>query len=353
MTADDHASRGAESNSNYQPSNGSAARQGSGIVVNCRVRLSRNIADFPFLGACSDRQLEQIETRIRQTMASDDRMDPLAVVDAESDSEPDVLASFQSLPPGSREADGFDPIDEAAAMINCEDHLRIQVYRAGLDLESAWETANHFDELFEQHLCFAFSPRWGYLTACPANVGTGLRASVLVHVPGLVITDRLEPTIRHLRKLNLIGREAFGDPDGEFFRIANQATLGFGEQELIDRVELGVAELVESEWSARQQLVTGQKEKLQYEVNVALERLVATDLEDVSEPERRELIQLLSRVRLGIQLELIERSDVYRMASKFELFRLRHQLDHAISLENYQLASRLRDRILVLEGGLA
>ena len=124
-------------------------------------------------------------------------------------------------------------------MVNEEDHLRIQVMKSGLNLDGAWDQINQLDDDIESRLTYAYHPKFGYLTACPTNAGTGIRVSVLVHLPALAITHQIEKVFRSLQKINLVVRGLYGEGTqamGDFYQISNQVTLGKSEREIIDQV---------------------------------------------------------------------------------------------------------------------
>jgi protein arginine kinase len=407
LVIDEHISRGDESN---PPSAGSCGLA-CGIIVSSRIRLARNISDFPFLTACSENQLTEIESTVRAGLDRSDQLSDVIVVDAEQLEQlerrfllqlhsatgqsstdtgqgPTEITARQALDKNSTVAEAADSslrpdvvrpdvvrpdvvrpddvrvdqvhpdhgyqsrIDGVSLTLNDEDHLRIQVTRTGLDLENAWSQASRLDDLIEQQLNFAFSPRWGYLTACPANVGTGLRASVVLHLPALVSTGSIDSVLRCLNRANVSGRELFGEMAGsDFFRIGNQATLGHDEVELVRQVAQMIPTVVQAENEARQSLLAGNREEIESEVRFALQELLQLDWEDESEQVRSEITRLMSRVRMGISMELLGAEDVDRVREMLELVQLRHHLVVAVSVEDYRAASELRDRINLLEKG--
>jgi len=143
------------------------------------------------------------------------------------------------------------------AMINEEDHLRLQALRPGFDLEGAWQALTRLETGLERHVAYAFTPSLGYLTACPSNVGTGMRASVMLHLPGLKLLDEIDQVVRGLNRMGFAVRGAFGEgseADGSLFQISNQATLGINEDDTLQRIAEIVQTLVRLEGQARQRL---------------------------------------------------------------------------------------------------
>jgi protein arginine kinase len=196
-------------------------------------------------------------------------------------------------------------------MVNEEDHLRIQCWAPGLNLDLPMSTAFTLDDLIEAQLDMAFDEKMGYLTSCPTNLGTGLRASVLLHLPGLVFTRNVSSIINISPQLGLAVRALYGDdkePEGSLFQISNQLTLGFSEEELIANLKSAVTEIVAHERRARKALALYRKEQLADEVWRAYGTLAYARM--LSE---REAMELLSKVRLGIDLKLIHevKADCY------------------------------------------
>ena len=194
--------------------------------------------------------------------------------------------------------------EKFSLMINEEDHLRIQVMKSGLDLQSAWEQIDAIDDLIEKRVTYAFHDRLGYLTACPTNVGTGMRVSVMLHLPALVMTRQIEKVFRSLQKINLAVRGLYGEGSqamGDFYQISNQITLGRDEHELIAQVSEVVPAMIEYERKAREFLVRESQKDLHDRVSRAY-GLLCTAQTISSE----ETMMLLSSVRMGVNLGLID-----------------------------------------------
>jgi protein arginine kinase len=187
-----------------------------------------------------------------------------------------------------------------AVMLNEEDHLRIQVLRSGFQLKKAWNAINEFDSALEEQLDYAFSPTLGYLTACPTNLGTGMRASAMMHLPALVISNLMEKVVRSVNQLGMVVRGLFGegsDASGSIFQISNQTTLGESEADIIKRLGSVLQSIVEHELNAREKLLEADPAKLFDKVGRAYGILQNSHLLSSSEA-----MNLLSLVRLGIDL---------------------------------------------------
>jgi protein arginine kinase len=197
----------------------------------------------------------------------------------------------------------IDPREQVSVMINEEDHLRIQVMKSGLDLTAAYEQINELDDLIEARVTYAYNDRFGYLTACPTNVGTGIRVSVMLHLPALVITRQIDKVFRSLQKISLAVRGLYGEGSqatGDFYQISNQVTLGLSEEELIKKVADVVPVLIDYERQARDFLIRESQETLHDRVSRAYG--ILRTAQTISSEET---MHLLSSVRMGVNLGLI------------------------------------------------
>lgn len=334
------------------------------VVIGSRIRLARNIADFPFVTNCSDDQRHEIENVVRTSFVDDEQLTTIACVDSEELQllERQFLLDLDRVThqfAGDEETSEFDnldsgeldiQIDNVSVQINEEDHLRLTVTRNDWDLNSAWEQLSQLDDRIESKFNYAFDERWGYLTACPANVGTGMRVSVLVHLPALVMTHQIDKVFRSLQKVGINARGVFDDQaTGDFFRISNQSTLGCNESELIEQVSSIVPVLVRYERQAREFLLSENKEGVRRDVHQAFDELCRCDVDDDSQEAISEILSLLSSVRMGIGMGLIDQKDASRVQGMFLLAQLRYQLFVAVELEDFASAARIRDRIKEVE----
>jgi protein arginine kinase len=283
----------------------------SDIVISSRIRLARNLADFPFIRRCSDEDRLSIERTIRARLDKVAEFDSVRYIDVEELSEVDrqFLVERQLISRELSDTDGargvaIDPNEQFSIMVNEEDHLRIQVMHSGLDLETAWQEINRLDDLIEGVITYAFHPKYGYLTACPTNVGTGLRVSVMMHLPALVITRQIDKVFRSLQKISVTVRGLYGEGSqytGDFYQVSNQITLGKTETELMQQVAEVVPLLIDYERRARQFLVEQSEKDLHDDVSRAL-GILCTAKKISSE----ETMHYLSKVRMGVNLGLID-----------------------------------------------
>ncbi len=316
------------------------------IVISTRIRLARNLATFPFLTRANEGQKKEIEKLIREklrdTTLTQDlhylRLSELSPVDRLFLMERRLISREHAGGDGER-AVAFGKSETISVMINEEDHLRIQVIRSGFELRDAWKTIDEMDTILEEKLHYAFSPRFGYLTACPTNVGTGMRASVMMHLPALVLTHHIEKVFNAVGKLGLIVRGIYGEGTqalGDLFQISNQFTLGKTEVEIVEIMESVVPRIAEYERMARKALLTENKDQLEDRVwrsygMLKVARMLSSE----------ETMHLLSQVRMGVNLGLI--NDV-SMQTLNELFILTLP-GHLQKLEGKELEANERNLI--------
>jgi protein arginine kinase len=193
-----------------------------------------------------------------------------------------------------------------SVMVNEEDHLRIQVLRTGFNLKRAWSAIDALDSALEQSLDYAYSPQLGYLTACPTNLGTGMRASAMMHLPALVIAGQMEKVVRAVNQLGMVVRGLFGegsDASGSIFQISNQTTLGETEPVIVKRLQNVLKSIVEHELNARDRLLEDDPTKLPDKIGRAFGILKHSHLISSSEA-----MNLLSLIRLGVDLGYFDES---------------------------------------------
>ncbi len=283
----------------------------SDIVISSRIRLARNLADYPFIRKCNDRDRLAIERVLREQIGSTEAQAGTACIDVSQLPIIDrqFLVERQLISRELAESEGarsvvIDPNEKYSVMINEEDHLRIQVMHSGLALEDAWEQINQIDDLVEKGVSYAFHPDLGYLTACPTNVGTGMRVSVMLHLPALVLTRQIDKVFNSLQKISLAVRGLYGEGSqamGDFYQISNQITLGRSEEELIEQVGEVVPVLIDYERKAREFLIKESQKDLHDRVSRAYGILCTA--QTISSEET---MHLLSSVRMGVNLGLIK-----------------------------------------------
>jgi len=283
----------------------------SDVVISSRIRLARNLAGWPFLSRTSRTQKTEIAKILAQAISVSDlgRQTMYVDVDQIEPLERKLLVERHLISRQHADAEGSRGVaisegETFALMINEEDHLRTQVIRRGFNLDDAWVETVRVDNVIESLVEYAYHQQYGYLTACPTNVGTGLRVSVMLHLPALKLTGELEKVFRAAKDMRLAVRGLYGegtDALGDFFQVSNQVTLGETEDQIIQGFKLNVVpSIVKYEQEARKMLMQEQPLILEDKIWRALgllqnARTMGTD----------EALYLLSHVRLGIVLGCI------------------------------------------------
>ncbi len=287
----------------------------SDIVISSRIRLARNFADFPFIRKCSSKDKEAILKEVQRKQKSFKLLGNPEFIDVEQLEEIDrqFLMERQIISRELAESEGargvlVDAKEQFSVMVNEEDHLRIQIMQSGLDLKTAWKKINAIDDAIESQMNYAYSESLGYLTACPTNVGTGVRVSVMLHLPALVLTKQMDKVFRSFQRINVAVRGLFGEGSqfmGDFYQVSNQVTLGRSEDELIQQVREIIPVLIDYERKARDFLLKEKNRDLHDDVSRAL-GILSTARKISSE----ETMNYLSKVRMGVNLKLIDDVDI-------------------------------------------
>lgn len=282
------------------------------IVLSSRIRLARNLEQFTFPILTYQQNGEKVLNQIKEQLENDGdketkQFEFLRIKDME-DIQKQVLVEKHLISPHLANDKLYGAVllseDESVSiMINEEDHIRIQCLASGLKLKEVLEVANRYDDWLEEKNDFAFDEKRGYLTSCPTNVGTGMRASVMMHLPALVLTQQLNQIVPAINQLGLVVRGIYGEGSealGNLFQISNQTTLGKSEMDIVDDLQGVVLQLIERERLARKMLL--QNSRVQLEDRVYRSYGV---LENSRIIDSKESAKCLSDVRLGIDLGLI------------------------------------------------
>jgi protein arginine kinase len=327
----------------------------SDIVISSRVRLARNLAQFPFPNRADDDAKSQIEEFLRS------KIDQLRIgvklgyvdvarlesLDRQFLVERQLISREHAEGHGSRGV-GIGDKENLSLMINEEDHLRMQVLRSGFALDDCWAAINKLDDALEEHVTYAFNEQLGYLTACPTNVGTGIRVSVMLHLPALVLTKEIQKVFQALQKISLAVRGLYGEGSqamGDFYQISNQITLGKGEEQLIGDIRDVVPNIISYERRVREELVKTNRQGLHDQVSRAY-----GILKNAQTISSEETMHLLSSVRMGINLGLIDDLQIPTVNELFIYTQPAHlqklRREHLKSAErNVARASYLRQRL--------
>jgi protein arginine kinase len=316
----------------------------SEIVISSRIRLARNLDKLPFPQWANKKQaleaLQLIEAAaakseaLRATtvfeLADMDNLDKQFLVERH-------LMSHDHMQKPNAKAVVIDEGEIISIMVNEEDHLRVQVMQSGFNLFGAWEIINKIDDQLSSSLRFAYLSEWGYLTACPTNAGTGMRGSVMLHLPALVMTRQINRVLAAIAKLSFTTRGLYGEgteASGNFFQISNQVSLGHREEEIIENINGLIRQIIDQENQAREALLSTNKAMIEDRVSRSLGILKNAHI-----ISSQETIELLSMVRLGLDLKIIKDIDRCKVNELFIIT----QPAHLQKIENKKLSSQERD----------
>lgn len=282
------------------------------VVLTSRVRLARNIAGEPFPGWAKKEEritvLDRVRTEVEDLPGMKDAfshgLEELTSVQKQVLVERHLISREQAAR-GEGSAAIVNRKQTFSLMLNEEDHLRMQSIRAGLNLTKAFDRLSDLESELARRVPFAFDGRLGYLTACPTNVGTGMRASAMLHLPGLVLSDEVGPTLQGVARLRLAVRGFYGEGTeslGNLFQVSNQSTLGESEQEIVSRLERVIRDVEIHELNARQRLMENDAEMILDRVGRAYGILKYSHV-----IPSKEALNLLSLLRLGAELGFFEK----------------------------------------------
>ncbi|HBH96775.1 MAG TPA: protein arginine kinase [Candidatus Omnitrophica bacterium] len=282
----------------------------SEIVMSSRIRLARNLEHFPFATRATDTSRSDVLRLVQEGVRHASSLrNPLSLELGSLDEvsrqflvERHLISREHASSPEHRGV-VIGPGEVISVMINEEDHLRVQVMQSGLSLREAWALIDALDDELSEALPFAYSSDWGYLTCCLTNAGTGLRASVMVHLPALVITKQINKVLHAITKLGLTARGLYGEGTealGNFFQMSNQVSLGRGEEEIVENIERIMKQVIGHEQTAREGLTTSNR--LQLEDRIWRAYGVLRHAQTITS---NETLDLLSAVRLGVDVGIM------------------------------------------------
>jgi len=314
------------------------------IVISSRIRLARNLGKVPFPHWANKKQSENTLLNIEEAVGKTAELKnttTFRLMDLDSIDKQFLierhLMSLELAQKSDHKAVVIDEEENIAIMINEEDHIRMQVMQSGLNLFEAWNIINKIDSSLSKELSFAFLADLGYLTACPTNAGTGMRGSVMLHLPALVMTNQINRVLAAIAKLSFNTRGLYGEgtqAHGNFFQVSNQVSLGHSEEEIIENINGLIRQIVEQENRAREALLSQNRLLLEDRVNRSFALLKSAHI-----ISSQETIDLLSMVRLGCDLAMIKNIGRKTLNELFILI----QPAHLQKIENKKLSSNERD----------
>ena len=323
--------------------------------MSSRVRLARNLRDAAFPGWAKKAERLKVLEAIRPAVESlpemndcfSEVMDNLTTLDKQILVERHLISREHAVK-SSGSGLVFNREESVCVMINEEDHLRMQALRPGLQLRQAWSAIDHVDSELEKKLEYAFNNDLGYLTACPTNLGTAVRVSAMLHLPGLVLAEQINPIIQSVNKLGLAVRGLYGEGTealGNVFQVSNQMTLGETESTIVERLDKVLSQIIEHEENARQILLE-KKPKVVFN-HIGRAYGILANAHSISS---KETMNLLSLMRLGVDLGLFpaeERPTVDELFIVTQPAHLQKQFSDKLSAEERDLlrSDMVRDRL--------
>ncbi len=287
----------------------------SEFIISSRIRLARNLEGIPFTNRATPEQKKEVNSLVVKSAGNCNLLKNCLHINLQNAKPLDKrllverhIISDELAGAGGPRSVLVENTETISIMVNEEDHLRLQVIEPGQKLMDTWRLAEAVETELAAGLDFAFSPKWGYLTACPTNTGTGMRASVMIHLPALVFTGRIKAILETIAKLGLVIRGLYGEgtePAGNFFQISNQVTLGQSEEEIISNIELISKQIIDNEKRARNSLL---KKDNGIKIADRIFRAYGT-LKNARLITSGETLALLSLLRLGVDSGLIKEVD--------------------------------------------
>ena len=325
------------------------------IVISSRVRLARNLRGSAFPGWAKKPERVKVFEIVQPAVSSlldmkdsfFEAMDNFTALDKQILVERHLISREHAA---KNVGSGLvlNREETFSVMINEEDHLRMQALRPGLQLRAAWNAIDAFDTALEKKLDFAFDNELGYLTACPTNLGTGIRVSAMLHLPGCVLDEQINPIIQSVNKLGLAVRGLYGEGTealGNIFQVSNQMTLGETESVIVERLEKVLAQIIEHEQNARERLLE-KKPKVVFN-HIGRAYGVLANAHSISS---KETMNLLSLLKLGVDMSLFPGADRALVDELFLITQPAHlqkQVSDKLSAEERDLirADMVRERL--------
>lgn len=330
------------------------------VVISTRIRIARNLKDYKFPKFMNIEESDSVTNEVLnrfKTMETKEnynfyKIKDLGLLDKNIYVEKHLI-SPNLLQTSDRSSFLLSQNEKITVMINEEDHLRIQSLLPGFNMSDGWKMVSDLDDLLEEEIDYAFHYEFGYLTTCPTNVGTGLRASVMVHLPCIAMADNLKVLIEGLRRIGLTVRGIYGEGSkglGDLYQISNQTTLGESEEEIMSKLEKVIGQIINRERNTRNYLY--EKKKIDIEDRVFRSLGILKYSKKISS---KEAMGHLSNVKLGIDLGLIESLDsknIVNLMIDLQPYSLQNKMEDMMGKEerDYNRAKIIKEYFKELEG---
>lgn len=294
------------------------------IVITSRIRLARNLKNYRFPAKMNQEEAEKVIQEVDSAIKRINMNYKLEYMKDLSDNQKNNLIENHLISPALAEKKDkaaflLSPDKKVSIMLNEEDHIRIQTLEKGMSLKECWDLSTKIDDVIEESVDYAFDHELGYVTSCPTNIGTGMRASVMIHLPALSITNQIEKLLYGVSQLGVAVRGVYGEGTkslGHLYQISNQGTLGASEETLIDKITQIVRQIVEKEIKTREHIKKNNFEQLEDEFYRAYGLLT-----NARKMTTEEAMKLISLVKLGRDMEMINvaaNKDLYGLMTKIQ-----------------------------------
>lgn len=314
-----------------------------GIVITSRIRLARNIKNCKFPVMMTQEESEKVIQEVNNAIDRINLNYNLTYMRDLTDIQKSALIENHLISPALAEKEDraallLSPDKKVSIMLNEEDHIRIQTIDKGLSLKECWDLSNKIDDVIEETVDYAFDNELGYVTSCPTNIGTGMRASVMLHLPALSITNQIEKLLYGVSQLGVAVRGVYGEGTkslGHLYQISNQGTLGASEETLIEKIEQIVKQIVDKEEKTREHLKINNYDEIEDEVYRAYGLLT-----NARRLTTEEATRFLSLMKLGKEMNIVNFSgekDLYDLMTKI-------QPSNLSSLDGNDLLPKERDK---------
>ena len=289
------------------------------IVITSRIRLARNLKNYKFPINMTQEETDNVIKEVNSAINEHGKNYKLTYMKDLSDVQTNSLIENHIISPAlAKKRDGgaflLSPDKKVSVMINEEDHIRIQTLGDGLSLKECWNLSNNVDDILEESVEYAFDRELGYITSCPTNIGTGMRASVMLHLPALSITNQIEKLLYGVSQLGVAVRGVYGEGTksiGHLYQISNQGTLGATEETLIDKITQIAIQIIDKEKSTREHLMKNNYDELEDDFYRAYGLL--TNARKISADEA---MKLLSLIKLGSEMgitPMVKGKNIYEL----------------------------------------
>lgn len=290
------------------------------VVISSRIRLARNLKSYPFSAKLNDKQAADLVEKVKETSpiieAQSSKKYYSCNVDVLSDTDKTAMVERYIISPllitkEQRTGLILSEDEKVSIMINEEDHLRIQSITGGMNIEEAFQTANKIDDITNEILGFSYHEKYGYLTSCPTNVGTGLRASYMIFLPALTVAGKIGKLVEELGQYGIAFRGTYGEASkslGSIYQISNQKTLGSTEHEIIEGINRIVEQVMKQERRQREYLLTNNYDEIDDKVHRSY-----GILKYAKQLSSTDAMSLLAHVKLGIDLGLLKIGEAYNV----------------------------------------